>query len=121
MIGTGTRRIKTRKIGNNDATLDMKAEYINGGDTGGAIFSLEELKAEDIYEIKSNTLEIKSPEVIDIEKPIKINSKTLLTNEITENEWEINLKENPTPILCPCSKWKEVGVISGEQLLMILK
>ncbi|WP_286641497.1 hypothetical protein [Spiroplasma ixodetis] len=119
-IGTGTYRITTRKIGNSDATLDMKSEYIdgkdkwtlllNGGDSGGAIYRLKELKAEDLYEIKSNTLEIKSPELINIEKPIKIDSKTLLTNEIRENEWEINLKENPTPPTpCPCPKWKEVA------------
>lgn len=115
-IGTGTRRITTRKIGNSDTTLNMIYDNtkwtlkLDGGDTGGAIYRLEELKAEDLYEIKSNTLEIKVPEMIDIEKPIKINSKTLLTKEIRENEWEINLKENPTPPNpCPCPKWKEVG------------
>ncbi|WP_342260535.1 hypothetical protein [Spiroplasma endosymbiont of Notiophilus biguttatus] len=41
-------------------------------------------------------------------KRLKIDSKTLLTNEIRENEWEINLKENPTPSPS-IPKWKDVG------------
>ncbi|WP_425380722.1 hypothetical protein [Spiroplasma endosymbiont of Polydrusus pterygomalis] len=120
-IGTGTYCITSRKIGNSDATLNMIYDNtkwtlkLDGGDTGGAIYRLEELKAEDLYEIKSNTLEIKSPEVIDIEKPIKIDSKTLLTNEIRENEWEINLKESPTPT--PYPKWKDVAIsLSGNSI-----
>ncbi|WP_425381699.1 hypothetical protein [Spiroplasma endosymbiont of Polydrusus pterygomalis] len=120
-IGTGIRKITTRKIGNSDAVLNMIYDNtkwtlkLDGGDTGGAIYRLEELKAEDLYEIKSNTLEIKSPEVIDFEKPIKINSKTLLTKEIRENEWEINLKESPTPT--PYPKWKDVAIsLSGNSI-----
>ncbi|WP_425380803.1 hypothetical protein [Spiroplasma endosymbiont of Polydrusus pterygomalis] len=120
-IGTGTRRITTRKISNSDATLNMIYDNtkwtlkLDGGDTGGAIYRLEELKAEDLYEIKSNTLDIKVPEIVDIEKPIKIDSKTLLTKEIRENEWEINLKESPTPI--PYPKWKDVAIsLSGNSI-----
>ncbi|WP_425381238.1 hypothetical protein [Spiroplasma endosymbiont of Polydrusus pterygomalis] len=120
-IGTGAYRITSRKIGNSDAVLNMIYDNtkwtlkLDGGDTGGAIYRLEELKAEDLYEIKSNTLEIKSPEVIDIEKPIKIDSKTLLTKEIRENEWEINLKESPTPT--PYPKWKDVAIsLSGNSI-----
>ncbi|WP_425381542.1 hypothetical protein [Spiroplasma endosymbiont of Polydrusus pterygomalis] len=120
-IGTGAYRITSRKIGNSDAVLNMIYDNtkwtlkLDGGDTGGAIYRLEELKAEDLYEIKSNTLEIKSPEVIDIEKPIKIDSKTLLTKEIRENEWEINLKESPAPT--PYPKWKDVAIsLSGNSI-----
>ncbi|WP_425381508.1 hypothetical protein [Spiroplasma endosymbiont of Polydrusus pterygomalis] len=120
-IGTGTYRITSRKIGNSDASLNMIYDNtkwtlkLNGGDTGGAIYRLEELKADDLYEIKSTTLEIKSPEIVDIEKPIKIDSKTLLTKEIRENEWEINLKESPTPT--PYPKWKDVAIsLSGNSI-----
>ncbi|WP_425380892.1 hypothetical protein [Spiroplasma endosymbiont of Polydrusus pterygomalis] len=120
-IGTGTRRITTRKIGNSDANLNMIYDNtkwtlkLDGGDTGGAIYRLEELKADDLYEIKSNTLDIKVPEIVDIEKPIKIDSKTLLTKEIRENEWEINLKESPTPT--PYPKWKDVAIsLSGNSI-----
>ncbi|WP_339039182.1 hypothetical protein [Spiroplasma endosymbiont of Andrena trimmerana] len=52
------------------------------------------------------TLNIIAPEKIDIEKPIKINSYSLETNEIRENEWDIELKNNPTPNV---PKWKKVG------------
>ncbi len=60
----------------------------------GNIFSLEELQ---------NTVKV------NIIKPFKINSKSLKTNEIEENNWDIELKENPTTH-CPCPKWKDVAV-----------
>ncbi len=60
----------------------------------GNIFSLEELQ---------NTVKV------NIIKLFKINSKSLKTNEIEENNWDIELKENPTTH-CPCPKWKDVAV-----------
>ncbi|WP_375317508.1 hypothetical protein [Spiroplasma endosymbiont of Virgichneumon dumeticola] len=76
----------------------------------GKIYSLEEEIKENTYNITSNTLDITSPEVINIDKPIKINSKSLETNEIEDNCWDIELKDNPAPKPCTCPQWKEVAV-----------
>ncbi|WP_338979381.1 hypothetical protein [Spiroplasma endosymbiont of Lasioglossum malachurum] len=62
-----------------------------------------------IYRIKSNTLDITSPSVININKPIKINSKSLETNEIEENNWDIELKDIPPTPSPSSSNWKDVG------------
>lgn len=77
---------------------EFKIIMTGGNEEFGNIFSLEELQ---------NTTKI------DIIKPFKINSRSLLTNKIDENEWDIELKNNPTPTPnpCPCSKWEEVGTI----------
>ncbi|WP_338962742.1 MULTISPECIES: hypothetical protein [unclassified Spiroplasma] len=64
-----------------------------------------------IYSIKSNTLDITSPSVINIDKPIKINSKNLETNEIEENNWDIELKDIPPTPSPSGSNWKEVGKV----------
>ncbi|WP_338987457.1 hypothetical protein [Spiroplasma endosymbiont of Dasysyrphus albostriatus] len=115
-VGTGTWTLLIGKIDNKDASLILKADYTKSNKwslfikceiDGGAIFSFEELK-ENTYQIKSNTLDITSPNVINIDKPIKISSKSLETNEIEENIWDIELKNNPTPIPSG-SNWKEVG------------
>ncbi len=88
------------KIDNEEVTLSLKVINHNyslimtgGNQKYGNIFSLEELQ---------NTVKV------NIIKPFKINSKSLKTNEIEENNWDIELKENPTTH-CPCPKWKEVG------------
>ncbi|WP_375317902.1 hypothetical protein [Spiroplasma endosymbiont of Virgichneumon dumeticola] len=81
-------------------------------DDEGKIYSLEEEIKENTYKITSNTLDITSPSIINIDKPIKINSKSLETNEIEDNCWDIELKDNPTPNPNPnpsIPKWKEVG------------
>ncbi|WP_375316791.1 hypothetical protein [Spiroplasma endosymbiont of Virgichneumon dumeticola] len=81
-------------------------------DDEGKIYSLEEELKENTYKITSNTLDITSPSIINIDKPIKINSKSLETNEIEDNCWDIELKDNPTPNPNPnpsIPKWKEVG------------
>ncbi|WP_338987853.1 hypothetical protein [Spiroplasma endosymbiont of Dasysyrphus albostriatus] len=116
-VGTGTWTLLIGKIDNKDASLILKADYTKSTNKwslfikceidGGAIFSFEELK-ENTYQITSNTLDITSPSVINIDKPIKISSKSLETNEIEENIWDIELKNNPTPIPSG-SNWKEVG------------
>ncbi len=77
----------------------------------GYILLLEELQEENTYKINSKTLNITPPTLINMQKPIKIDSKTLLTNELEENNWEIEQKENPIPTPCPCPKWKEVGTV----------
>ncbi len=89
------------KIENEEVTLSLKVINHNfslimtGGNAKyGNIFSLEELQ---------NTVKV------NIIKPFKINSKSLKTNEIEENNWDIELKENPTTH-CPCPKWKDVAV-----------
>lgn len=76
----------------------------------GKLILLEEEIKENTYQIISNTLDIILPNIINIDKPIKINSKSLETNEIEENCWDIELKDNPKPTPCPCPKWKEVAV-----------
>ncbi|WP_375317650.1 hypothetical protein [Spiroplasma endosymbiont of Virgichneumon dumeticola] len=80
-------------------------------DDEGKIYSLEEELKENTYKITSNTLDITSPSIINIDKPIKINSKSLETNEIEDNCWDIELKDNPTPNPPNPSvpQWKEVG------------
>ncbi|WP_375318246.1 hypothetical protein [Spiroplasma endosymbiont of Virgichneumon dumeticola] len=80
-------------------------------DDEGKIYSLEEELKENTYKITSNTLDITSPSIINIDKPIKINSKSLETNEIEDNCWDIELKDNPTPNPNPSvPQWKEVAV-----------
>ncbi|WP_342219167.1 hypothetical protein [Spiroplasma endosymbiont of Amphimallon solstitiale] len=68
--------------------------YLKGGDINyGAILSLEELQ---------NTIKV------DVTPKIKINSKSLETNEVEENCWDIELPDNPTP--SPNNQqWKDVG------------
>ncbi len=68
--------------------------YLKGGDINyGAILSLEELQ---------NTIKV------DVTPKIKINSKSLETNEVEENCWDIELPNNPTP--SPNNQqWKDVG------------
>ncbi|WP_339039465.1 hypothetical protein [Spiroplasma endosymbiont of Andrena trimmerana] len=115
-VGTGTWTLIIGKIDNKEASLILNADYtkvnkwslfIKCEIDGGAIFNFEELK-ENTYQITSDTLDITSPSVINIDKPIKINSKSLETNEIEENNWDIELKNNPTP--SPnIPQWKEVG------------
>ncbi|WP_342274685.1 hypothetical protein [Spiroplasma endosymbiont of Phycita roborella] len=85
---------------------DITMERFNYNE--GRLHSLEEEIKENTYQINSNTLNIIAPEKIDIEKPIKINSYSLETNEIRENEWDIELKNNPTPTP-NIPQWKEVG------------
>ncbi len=89
------------KIENEEVTLSLKVINHNyslimtgGNQKYGNIFSLEELQ---------NTVKV------NIIKPFKINSKSLKTNEIEENNWDIELKENPTTH-CQCPKWKDVAV-----------
>ncbi|WP_338959454.1 hypothetical protein [Spiroplasma endosymbiont of Tiphia femorata] len=113
VTGTGNWRIVSGKIGNSDATLNINFDNTNwtltlNGGNGGAIISFEVLEQADdnVYQINSKTLNIIAPEKIDKEKPIKINSYSLETNEIRENEWDIELKNNPTPNV---PKWKKVG------------
>lgn len=74
----------------------------------GYLNVLKEIIKEKTYQITSDTLDITSPSVINIDKPIKINSKSLETNEIEENIWDIELKNNPTPNI---PWWKEVGEV----------
>ncbi len=92
------------KIENEEVTLSLKVINHNfslimtgGNQKYGNIFSLEELQ---------NTVKV------NIIKPFKINSKSLKTNEIDENNWDIELKENP-PTPCPCPKWKDVAISLG--------
>ncbi|WP_342218027.1 hypothetical protein [Spiroplasma endosymbiont of Amphimallon solstitiale] len=68
--------------------------YLKGGDINyGAILSLEELQ---------NTIKV------DVTPKLKINSRSLKTNEIEENYWDIELPDNPTP--SPNNQqWKDVG------------
>ncbi|WP_342218124.1 hypothetical protein [Spiroplasma endosymbiont of Amphimallon solstitiale] len=69
--------------------------YLKGGDINyGAILSLEELQ---------NTIKV------DVTPKLKINSKSLETNEVEENCWDIELPDNPTPSPSG-SNWKEVGI-----------
>ncbi|WP_375317834.1 hypothetical protein [Spiroplasma endosymbiont of Virgichneumon dumeticola] len=80
-------------------------------DDEGKIYSLEEEIKENTYNLTSDTLDITSPSVINIDKPIKINSRSLETNEIEDNCWDIELKDNPTPNPNPSvPQWKEVAV-----------
>ncbi len=55
-------------------------------------------------------------------KPLKINSNTLKINELAENTFDIELKNNPTPNI---PQWKEVGTREKneiiDKLLMIFK
>ncbi len=92
------------KIDNEEVTLSLKVINHNfslimtgGNQKYGNIFSLEELQ---------NTVKV------NIIKPFKINSKSLKTNEIDENNWDIELKENP-PTPCPCPKWKDLAISLG--------
>ncbi|WP_342218224.1 hypothetical protein [Spiroplasma endosymbiont of Amphimallon solstitiale] len=64
-----------------------------GNEKYGNIFSLEELQ---------NTIKV------DVTPKLKINSRSLKTNEIEENYWDIELPDNPTP--SPNNQqWKDVG------------
>ncbi|WP_338986796.1 hypothetical protein [Spiroplasma endosymbiont of Dasysyrphus albostriatus] len=124
-VGTGTWTLLIGKIDNKDASLILKADYTKSTNKwslfikceidGGAIFSFEELK-ENTYQITSNTLNITSPSVINIDKPIKINSKSLETNEIEENNWDIELKNNPPTPSPTIPQWKEVGTREKNKL-----
>lgn len=51
-------------------------------------------------------------------KPLKISSKSLETNEVEENCWDIELKENPTP---SSSNWKDVAFVEKNQISYELK
>ncbi len=100
------------KIDNEEVTLSLKVINHNyslimtgGNQKYGNIFSLEELQ---------NTVKV------NIIKPFKINSKSLKTNEIDENNWDIELKENP-PTPCPCPKWKDVAISLGTTISYKLK
>ncbi len=100
------------KIENEEVTLSLKVINHNfslimtgGNQKYGNIFSLEELQ---------NTVKV------NIIKPFKINSKSLKTNEIEENNWDIELKENPTTH-CPCPKWKDVAISLGTTISYKLK
>ncbi len=100
------------KIENEEVTLSLKVINHNfslimtgGNQKYGNIFSLEELQ---------NTVKV------NIIKPFKINSKSLKTNEIDENNWDIELKENP-PTPCPCPKWKDVAISLGTTISYKLK
>ncbi|WP_342273121.1 hypothetical protein [Spiroplasma endosymbiont of Acasis viretata] len=90
------------KIDNEEASLIIKLGtvggksqliIIGGNKQYGNIFSLEELQ---------DTIKV------DITPKLKINSRSLETNEIEENIWDIELKNNPTPSPSG-SNWKEVG------------
>ncbi|WP_458257805.1 hypothetical protein [Spiroplasma endosymbiont of Dactylopius coccus] len=85
---------------------DNKIFIAQKGRNYGFVSKLEEYQEENTYQINSKTLDIIAPEKIDIEKPLKINWYSLETNEIRENEWDIELKNNPTPSI---PQWKEVG------------
>ncbi len=100
------------KIDNEEVTLSLKVINHNyslimtgGNQKYGNIFSLEELQ---------NTVKV------NIIKPFKINSKSLKTNEIEENNWDIELKENPTTH-CQCPKWKDVAISLGTTISYKLK
>ncbi len=100
------------KIDNEEVTLSLKVINHNyslimtgGNQKYGNIFSLEELQ---------NTVKV------NIIKPFKINSKSLKTNEIDENNWDIELKENPTTH-CQCPKWKDVAISLGTTISYKLK
>ncbi|WP_342218435.1 hypothetical protein [Spiroplasma endosymbiont of Amphimallon solstitiale] len=91
------------KIKNEDVILTLTVKgssfdcslYLKGGDINyGAILSLEELQ---------NTIKV------DVTPKLKINSKSLETNEVEENCWDIELPNNPTPSPSG-SNWKEVGI-----------
>lgn len=90
------------KIDNEDASLIIKLGtvggksqliIIGGNKQYGNIFSLEELQ---------DTIKV------DIKSKLQIRSGSLTTNEIEENIWDIELKNNPTPSPSG-SNWKEVG------------
>ncbi|CAB1054056.1 hypothetical protein [Spiroplasma endosymbiont of Danaus chrysippus] len=80
------------KIDNEDASLIIKLGTVDGNKSQliiiggnkqfGNIFSLEELQ---------DTIKI------DIQPKLQIRSGSLTTNEIEENIWDIELKNNPTP------------------------
>ncbi|WP_342272906.1 hypothetical protein [Spiroplasma endosymbiont of Acasis viretata] len=91
------------KIDNEDASLIIKLGTVNrksqliiigGNKQYGNIFSLEELQ---------DTIKI------DITPKLKINSRSLETNEIEENIWDIELKDIPPTPSPSGSNWKEVG------------
>ncbi|WP_342273752.1 hypothetical protein [Spiroplasma endosymbiont of Phycita roborella] len=91
------------KIDNEDASLIIKLGTVDGNKSQliiiggnkqyGNIFSLEELQ---------DTIKV------DIKSKLQIRSGSLTTNEIEENIWDIELKNNPTPSPSG-SNWKEVG------------
>ncbi|BDT04960.1 hypothetical protein [Spiroplasma ixodetis] len=91
------------KIDNEDASLIIKLGtvdnyksqliIIGGNKQYGNIFSLEELQ---------DTIKV------DIQSKLQIRSGSLTTNEVEENIWDIELKNNPTPSPSG-SNWKEVG------------
>ncbi|WP_342274431.1 hypothetical protein [Spiroplasma endosymbiont of Phycita roborella] len=91
------------KIDNEDASLIIKLGTVNrksqliiigGNKQYGNIFSLEELQ---------DTIKI------DITPKLKINSRSLETNEIEENNWDIELKDIPPTPSPSKDNWKEVG------------
>ncbi|BDT05061.1 hypothetical protein [Spiroplasma ixodetis] len=91
------------KIDNEDASLIIKLGTVNrksqliiigGNKQYGNIFSLEELQ---------DTIKI------DITPKLKINSRSLETNEIEENIWDIELKDIPPTPSPSGPNWKEVG------------
>ncbi|WP_342273902.1 hypothetical protein [Spiroplasma endosymbiont of Phycita roborella] len=92
------------KIDNEDSSLIIKLGTVDGNKSQliiiggnkqyGNIFSLEELQ---------DTIKI------DIQPKLKINSRSLETNEIEENIWDIELKDIPPTPSPSGSNWKEVG------------
>ncbi|WP_458258317.1 hypothetical protein [Spiroplasma endosymbiont of Dactylopius coccus] len=95
---------------NNDTQLIVRGDGVLISDNNGFLIKLyeDQRNEEKTYLLSSKTLEIKSPKIINIEKPIKINSYSLETNEIRENEWDIELKNAPSPNI---PQWKEVGEV----------
>ncbi|BDT04533.1 hypothetical protein [Spiroplasma ixodetis] len=97
------------KIDNEDASLIIKLGTVDGNKSQliiiggnkqyGNIFSLEELQ---------DTIKV------DIKSKLQIRSGSLTTNEIEENIWDIELKNNPTPSPSG-SNWKEVGTREKNQ------
>ncbi|WP_342273094.1 hypothetical protein [Spiroplasma endosymbiont of Acasis viretata] len=91
------------KIDNEDASLIIKLGTVDGNKSQliiiggnnqyGNIFSLEELQ---------DTIKV------DIQSKLQIRSGSLTTNEVEENIWDIELKNNPTPSPSK-DNWKEVG------------
>ncbi|BDT04998.1 hypothetical protein [Spiroplasma ixodetis] len=90
------------KIDNEDASLIIKLGTVDGNKSQliiiggnkqyGNIFSLEELQ---------DTIKI------DIQPKLKINSRSLETNEIEENIWDIELKDIPPTPSPSGSNWKD--------------
>lgn len=112
-VNTNSKTISgaINEVKNVNDTQDLHISQIKTKVTNvEGVLVLKQNITDDKLETNSKTIVGAINELNKRTKPLKISSKSLETNEIEDNCWDIELKDNPTPTPCPCPKWKEVAV-----------